>query len=227
MPRNLLERCSKFEKLAGELSVSRVSLEENRDPILKEMSDLKDFDDRVALAKKHYKQLGIGSSRTIFQMDKKMVLKVAHNDKGIAQNQAEMSPKMQRPCTNHVLVADAKGKWIIIRFTETVSKESFKKMTGLGFDSFMNALFYKFNNDSDKWSRPKNYEEIKKHPLFKCMVELTADCDLQIGDIDKPSSWGELDGRPVLRDYGLTREVWDKFYDDDSESKSTTSSKTS
>lgn len=230
----LYEKCAKFQKMADdienneELSVSKISVEENnQNPILKELSKIESFDDRVEFADKHYKELGVGSSRTIFQMDDKtMVIKIAHNDKGIVQNLAEMDPNMQRPCTNHVLIADAKGKWIIVRFTDTVSKESFKKLTGFSFDSFMNGLFYKFNNESEKWSPPKHYEEIEQSDFFQCMAGLILDCDLQIGDIDKPSSWGELDGKAVLRDYGLTRKVYKDYYKDDNSSSSSSSSTT-
>jgi hypothetical protein len=224
---DLFNRCKEFEKIAGELSVSKISKEENSDPVLKELSNLKEFKDRVKLAEKHYKKLGKGSSRTVFQMDDKCILKVAHSDKGIQQNLVEMDPKKQRACTNNVLVADAKSRWIIMPFTETVSKESFKKITGFGFTPFMNALFYKFNNESREWSPPKDYEDIQKSDLFKCVSELVLECDSQLGDYDKPSSWGQLDNKVVIRDYGLDRNTYDKMYDGKSKSSTKSKPKTS
>lgn len=218
-PKDLYRLCNEFERLA-ELSVSKVSVVENHDPILKEISSKKSFDDRVAIAEEHFEKLGEGSARTIFKINDKLVLKVAHNDKGIVQNLAEMKPQMQRPCTNHVVAADVKGKWILVRFTKNITKEEFKKRVGFKFDDFTESLFYKFNNESDNWPPPKAYDEIKKSELFKCIVDLIADCDLQIGDIDKPDSWGELDGKIILRDYGLTREVFNEYYDDGDSSSS-------
>lgn len=218
-PKDILRSCAYFKRLA-DISVSKLSIVENKYPILHEISAAKSFDDRVALGEKHFEELGVGSSRTIFRMNKKLVLKIAHNDRGIVQNQAEMKPEMQRACTNHTLAADAKGKWIIVRFTKNITKERFKELVGIAFDSFMGGLFYKFNNESRDFSEPKKYEEVERSELFQCIATLVMECDLQIGDIDKPDSWGEFDDRVVLRDFGLTREVYDEYYDEEGSSSS-------
>jgi hypothetical protein len=204
---DLFRKCLNYYKLAA-----KISIEENHNPILKELSDINEYDDRIEFAKKRWELLGHGSSRTIFRLNKKLVIKVAHNLKGEKQNKVEMNPNTQRPCTNKLIMADAEGKWIIVRFTDTVSKESFKKIIGVGFDSFTNALYYKFNNESEEWSEPKNYKEIEANGFFKCVCQLILECDMQVGDLDKPSSYGELDGKIVLRDYGLNRKLYDTEY---------------
>src|ERR1700733_13983430 len=83
---SLFDRCKRFWKTAKEL---KVSLVENNDPFLKQLSDTKDYKKRVELAEESFKKLGEGSSRTIFKMDDNNILKVAHNEKGEAQNLAE------------------------------------------------------------------------------------------------------------------------------------------
>lgn len=219
---SLYEKCLKFQKLAQDLP--KVSLKENSNPILEKLSSLKSFEDRVEFAKKHWKFLGEGSSRTAFQVNDKIIIKIAHNDKGIAQNKTEMDPKAQRSCTNPILLADAHGKWVLMKSTDSLTEKRFKEIVGFGFSPFMNALFYKFNNESNQWSQPREYNEIEKHPLFKCLSELILDTDQQIGDIDKISSWRESDGEVVLADYGLSRDVFRSYYadEDDSSSSSTT-----
>lgn len=220
---SLYQKCSKYAKLAS----PNISVEKNSNPILKELSAIKDFEDRVEFAKEHWKLLGEGSSRTAFEIDEKLIIKVAYNEKGIAQNKVEMDPKAQRPCTLPMVMADAEGKWIILVNTEPLKKEEFKQCIGFGFEQFMNALFYKFNNESDQWSPPKDYEEIEENSLFNCLSDLIFKTDQQIGDIDKISSWRKLDGKPVLADYGLSRDVFHDYYDDDSSSSSSTTPKTS
>jgi len=220
MELSLYQQCGKFQLLAES---PKVSVEKNSNPTLQELSGIKDFEDRVAFAKKHWKFLGEGSSRTAFQVNDDLIIKVAHNDKGLAQNKVEMDPKAQRSCTNPIVVADAEGKWIVLKSTEPLKEKDFKKMVGFGFESFMNALFYKFNNESDQWSPPRDYEEIEKSPLFNCLSDLIFKTDQQIGDIDKISSWRELDGKPVLADYGLSRDVFRSYYKDEGESSSSKS----
>lgn len=222
---SLYKRCLEYQKLA---EGPKVSVEKNSNPVLQELSEFDSFEDRIDFAKEHWEFLGEGSSRTAFQINDKIIIKIAHNDKGIAQNKVEMDPKAQRSCTNPIVVADAEGKSIILKNTEPLKKEQFKKHVGFGFEQFMNALFYKFNNESDKWSPPRDYDEIEKSPLFICLADLVFTTDQQIGDIDKISSWRELDGEPVLADYGLSRDVFRSYYkDEDESSSSSTPPKTS
>src|SRR5271165_3996720 len=116
----LFEMCNVFNKLS-ELTVSKVSVVENNDPVLAELSNIKDFDDRIEFAKKRWDLLGEGSARAVFDINEKLVLKVATNKKGISQNQIEMNPKMQTTCTAKVYAADANGKWILFQATKTIT----------------------------------------------------------------------------------------------------------
>lgn len=217
---SLYERCNNFKKLA---EAPKVSVVKNSNPTLQKLSDIKDFKDRIKFAKSKWKFLGEGSSRTAFEIDKKLIIKVAHNDKGLAQCLTEMDLRAQRPCTLPIVVADAEGRWIILRNTKPLKEKEFKSKVGFGFTQFMNALFYKFNNESDQWSPPRDYEEIEKCPLFICIAELVFETDQQCGDIDKISSWRNLDGEPVLADYGLSRDVFKEYYEDDDDSSSSSS----
>jgi hypothetical protein len=213
----LFEKCREFLKRATEL---KVSLVENNDPILKQLSELKDFDDRVELAKKHWKLLGEGSSRIVFQISDDLIIKIAYNNKGIAQDKVEAEFDLQKPCVANVVVADPEGKWLIMKFTETMTKQDFKKIVGFGFETFMNALFYAYNNESDEWVEPKEYDKIKEHPLFKCLGEMVVDGNCLLGDFDKTSSFGIRDGKVYLRDWGFNKAVNKDYYEDKTPSKS-------
>lgn len=203
---DLIKTADDFEDLAK----SKEVVIRNNDDILKEISSKKDFEDRVGLAEEHFDKLGEGSSRTIFQISDSLVLKVAHSGAGIAQNESEMS--MRAPCLNNVLAADTDAKWIIVRFSDTMTEEDFDDAIGFGFKPFIKAISYSFNNE-DRADKPKEMEEIKNTSLFKCLSKLVLDNQLQIGDIGKISSWGLIDGKPLLRDFGLTKEVYSDFYE--------------
>lgn len=226
MSLGLLQRCFVFEKVANKST--KISVEPNKHPVLKELSEIKDFDDRVKFAKKQgWKLLGEGSSRTAFQINDRLIIKIAHNTKGIAQNLVESKPTVQVSCVVPAVMADAKGKWIIFRATEPITKDEFKKIVGFGFDQFMNALFAKFNNeDSDKFPEPRDYKEIEKSKLFIEVAELVFNNDLLLGDISKSNSWSLYNGRPVIRDAGLDKSTYSRHYSDDSSSSSSKSIKT-
>lgn len=203
---NLLRTANKFLKLSGgDLLVK------NNNEALKEISNMFKFDSRIELANENWDELGEGSSRIIFKMSDSLILKLAKNDAGIDQNKSEMS--MRAPCLNNVLAGDLEGKWIISRFTETMSEDAFKDAVGISFKTFMAALYFHWNNEKHE-GKPNDYDDIKEHPLFKCLSGLVDSKDLQIGDCSKTSSWGMLDGKPLLRDFGLTKDVFIDHYDD-------------
>lgn len=214
-----MEHLFKLAEDFAELAGSKGRIVENNDEILKEISSLKDFDKRVELAEENFEKLGEGSSRTIFQISDSLVLKVAHKEAGIQQNSEEM--RIKSPCLNNVLAADTEGKWIIVRWTENITEDDFEDVVGISFKTFGKALYYKMNNEVHD-DKPKDYEEIIEHPLFKCLITAVVKYDLQTGDISKISSWGLLDGKVLLRDFGLTKEVFADYYEADDDNTTST-----
>lgn len=223
MVSRLYNQCDIFEKLCEK----QIHVEKSSNPTLQELSDIRDFKDRIEFAKEHFELLGEGSSRTAFQLNHDLIIKIAHNDKGLAQCLVEMKPGVQKPCVNNAVMADPKGKWVIFRSNEKLTREDFEKLVGFSFSTFMNSLFYSMNNESDKWSKPKDLDTIRENELFKCVANLVFENQLLIGDLDKISSWGLLDGKPVIRDAGLDKDTYNKFYADEDSSSSSSSVKTS
>jgi hypothetical protein len=215
--KELQDKCSSYKVLAFNSS-PKTSLIENRDPFLKRLSDLKSFDDRVEFAGEKFEKLGEGSARAVFKISDELILKVALNPKGLAQNQNESKWNLQKSCAISIIAHDPDGKWLIGDFTNDMSKDDFKHIIGYGFNEFINSLFYTFNNESDAFKKPQKYEDIKKHSLFKCLSEMIVDGSLLIGDLDKVSSFGIKDGKILLRDAGLSKSIYQKFYSDKSSS---------
>ncbi len=216
MGSDIFDLCDAFTKVAT------VSLVENdRFPLLKELSEIKDFDERVKWCEERWDLLGEGSARAVFQYSDKAVLKVALNDKGLSQNENEASPKMQTPCTSRILAADGAMKWLLFENNKTITEKQFASITGMKFSEYCDALWQVFDNNSD-YKNLKHSDEIRSNPFFKCVCKLVMENDLLLGDLTsgKISSYGEVDGRVVIRDFGLTREEWAKQYDDGSSSSS-------
>jgi hypothetical protein len=202
---SILKQSQAFKKLA-----LKVSLTKNTDSFLSKLNEIKDFDDRIKFANEHLEKVGEGSSRVVFKFKDK-ILKLSKNKKGLAQNIQESLPNMRRDCVNKVLASDIDGKWIVVNFAEKITRKEFEKLTGMKFDDFSESLFYKFNNETAT-KKPSKYEEICQNELFDCVVNLVKDNDLQIGDINRISSWSKVNNKAVLTDYGLSRDIYEKFY---------------
>lgn len=56
---------------------------------LKELSNIEHYSHRINWAKQKYKYISSGSSRKVFHYSDTLVIKIAYNGKGIAQNMAE------------------------------------------------------------------------------------------------------------------------------------------
>jgi len=211
--KELFNKCASF---ADSVNVSKISIIKGTDPFLQELSLIKKPEKRVEFAKKSFKLIGEGSARAAFLIPVGRVLKVAKNEKGMAQNCLEAKPEMQRDCTNRIIMADPEGKWIIVKRAKKISEEKFEELTGFSFDDFTDSLFYKFNNESDS-DKPDNYSDIIKSDLFRSIAQMMVelDNDLQLGDLYRISSWGESEGKPVIVDYGLDRDIYQEYYEDD------------
>ena len=96
-----------FSKSVKPYSVSPIRKYDNQNSILNEMAypstfDMKEFKairtfvDRVNYCNSILKYLGRGSSRMVYEIDDEKVLKLAYNNKGIAQNRAEADWMLER-----------------------------------------------------------------------------------------------------------------------------------
>lgn len=190
----------------------KVSLTKTTDSFLSKLNGIKDFDKRIEFAEKHLKRIGEGSSRMVFEFKSGLILKIAKNKKGLVQNIQESLPSMRRSCVNKVLASDIDGKWVIVKFVEKITKEQFEKFTDMNFKNFGSTLYYVFNNEQDL-KKSDEYKDIKNNSFFNDIVDLVKDNDLQVGDLIKIDSYGLIDkNKIVLTDYGLSRDIYEKFY---------------
>lgn len=185
----------------------------NLNEILKHLSSLETFKDRIDYAEKHLEHLSSGSSRLIYKVGDQ-VLKLAKNERGVAQNKVEANPKMKSKYINPTIKADKNGIWKLSPYLEKITEKEFEKMTGFNFKEFGKALEHKIDDEE----KPEHYEEISKSEIFKEFIRLTEDFDLLIGDMIRISSFGKKDDHVILLDAGLDNSVWEKFYNENEKS---------
>lgn len=197
------------------LATNGESEAKNLKSILKSLEELDTYNARKEYADKHLKHLSSGSSRIVYLTDQDTVIKLAKNDKGLAQNKAEANVKMKSKFINKVLKHGPEYMWIEVAHLKKMTVKNFKKMTGLEFEDFGDALSYGLrqvseNKDKDK---PDNYDQVAKTEIYKELERLGKRFKLMPGDLSRISSWGVKDNNPVLLDAGLTKDVYSKYYD--------------
>jgi hypothetical protein len=151
-----------------------------------------------------------GSGRATFLIDSSKVLKLAVNNKGVAQN--ELEEKISNdPDVNSIVTRVFKSapdhSWIVSQVVrELNSDREFEKETGGSLKDVMNYL--NVLNDHPHLRKDPNT------PAFILSLEkLIKKYKMQIPDIDMPGHWGKTpDGRIVLLDYGFNEEVFKKHY---------------
>lgn len=212
----LLKIASYFEALATKEELPADS--KDLKTILKNLEGLDNYNSRKEYAEKNLKHLSSGSSRIVYSTTKDTIIKLAKNDKGVAQNKAECNPKMKSKFINKVISHAKDYSWMQTHYLEKITVKQFEKMTGLNFEEFGSAIGYGLKNVSGNKDRekPENFDEIEKSEIYREMKRIGTRFKLMPGDLRRISSWGAKDGKPVLIDAGLTKEVYADFYEDDS-----------
>ncbi len=136
-----------------------------------------------------YRLMGFGSCRRVYNLNNGYVVKVARDIRGIEQNKNEY--QIHSNCLSgffaEIAYISEDFKLLVMARAKRIKKMrtvySFYKVKGM--DSLL-----KVNN----------------------LVQDLKNNDLGTGDLRRASSWGLIDGEPVIIDYGLTHSLFKKYY---------------
>jgi hypothetical protein len=186
--------------------------------ILENIAKLETYTARKDYAENNLKHLSSGSSRIVYLTPSKTIIKMAKNDKGIAQNKAEANPEMTSRFLNEVISYAPNYSWMQTHYLDKISKHDFEEMTGLKFDDFGESIRYGLKNVSGNTDleKPPNFEKVEKSDIYKELKKVGEKFKLMPGDLARISSWGTKDGCPILIDAGLTADVFADYYEDSS-----------
>jgi len=144
-----------------------------------------DFDNiNMNIKNKTYRLIGVGSGRLVYDMGNEYVVKAAKNKRGIVQNKEEH------------------------QIASMVHNNIFAKViaTSEDFNYLIMEKAEKINNISEVW----NYYSVKNNrELFELeqFSQLTTKYNLLYHDLFRCNSWGLIKGKPVIIDFGFTKEV--------------------
>ena len=192
---------------------------------LEELSAIQSFRGRFNYCTQHLgKHIGKGSSRATFQIDDEKVLKLAWNNKGLAQNIEEVQT-YNASIFPKVYDYDENGKWIISEFVLPAKSEDFKHCFGMSFQQFASFILacanYRFGKrywgtmSEDEWlsylESNKNLSEFDEYIGDHGSQSFTP-----AGDMTRLCNYGLTQRNDeaciVLLDSGLSEEVWNTYY---------------
>ena len=99
----LLRCASRFYRMA----VSKEELPKDSDDlrtVLDNLEKLETFRSRKKYAERNLKHFSSGSSRIVYLTDDGTIVKLAKNEKGLAQNKVESNPKMKSKFLNTAII---------------------------------------------------------------------------------------------------------------------------
>lgn len=190
---------------------------------------LQSFSKRIAYCNQHLQRISSGSSRIAYKIDEVMVLKLAKNRKGIAQNGVEKDRFIQQSYGDiaaKVFAVDENDLWLEMELAKKLTPNRFKSLVGTSPENVWRYLAgYHYEHKGKKreleyWKNKIPTDELKKleeeDSFGNRMVSLMLDMDFPIGDFGRISTYGEVlrNGTPsvILIDFGLNKSVLSDFY---------------
>lgn len=185
---------------------------------------LKSFSKRVAYCNQNLQRISSGSGRIAYKIDEEKVLKLAKNDKGVAQNSVERDWYVQDSYSDivaKVFEVDENDLWIEMELAKKIGPNRFKSLVGASVDDvgmYLNELDNRDHGKEPPWRRvtPEVKEQLDNNEWVQRVYTLCREVDLSPGDFGRVSSFGEVtrDGKPavVIIDMGLTNAVYKQHY---------------
>lgn len=144
--------------------------------------------------KAKYEFLGEGASRVVYGIDENFVVKISKNKTGKYQCKTEnyiYSTLSEKNKKYFCPIVWYKSGMIVMR-------------RAISFSEILNR----------KHGSIFEYSNIKKDSeFFKNVRKISKHYDLLYPDVKTISSWGILDDKPVLIDYGCTNKLYDYYFD--------------
>lgn len=169
---------------------------------------------------------GRGSSRVVFQLSDDKVLKLALNQKGIAQNEAECDWGVQSYDVVPEIFKESDTDnyyFLVSEYVLPATEEDFEQIFDFDFTTFCQCLvaFWKCYNPQGRcYISPMDNQSLEvllnDSDDLNSFYNYMADYRVPIGDVIRIQNYGMTNrsGQPqiVLLDSGLNDDVWNKHY---------------
>lgn len=161
------------------------------------------FNDRKKYADQNFTLIGKGSGRFVYDINNEYVLKLAKNTKGVAQNKTEIhlsNNEINNEIISKTLEYDENGLYVIQEKATKITDNIFKEITNIQLQGF---LYYIRHNMIWDGNNPEFFNKVNS---------LIKKYNLDRFDIANEESWGIINGKVVIVDYGLDMITARKLY---------------
>jgi hypothetical protein len=185
---------------------------------------LSKFAERVRYCDQHLKKISSGSARIVYLVDDKMVLKLAKNQKGIAQCETEIQwggDSYFDEILARTIEYHPDGLWVEMELARKVKKSDFSVLEdGINFDEFGKYLKnFELENNGRKpfYNMTDAHKEILNENQFtQTICEFMLNTDSPAGDLMRLNSYGIVNRNGediiVIIDFGLTNDIYNEYY---------------
>lgn len=137
----------------------------------------------------NYRYIGSGSGRKVFDLENGYVVKIAKNQAGIAQNRTEYQISFHDNSGLFAEVIQVSNDFIFLIMEKAKKIDNFSYI----------CKYFNIKNNRELANLSELQNIHKKYNLLW-------------SDLFRKSSWGILDGKPVIIDYGYTKAVAQRYY---------------
>jgi hypothetical protein len=191
---------------------------------MEHFKSLRKYAERVRYCDEHLKKISSGSARIVYMIDNEKVLKLAKNEKGVAQCEVEIqwgNDYYFGGILAKTLDSHPDGLWVEMELARKVKKNDFKTLADFNFDDL--DTYLRNTEQEMKGKKPifgidQNVKEVMQENEFVIqLVDLMNAMGAPAGDMTRLNSYGivKRDGHDtiVLIDFGLTNDVYSDYYD--------------
>lgn len=198
---------------------------------LQTLSSIKSFAGKLKYCKQMLgPSFGSGSSRIIFEIDDNKVLKLAKNQKGLAQNEFEEDTSRNSSAVVEVFDCADDYSWLVEENCVPAKEKDFEQIIGIPFETYCDLVRWNYNSYTYPFRHLPLYtmsaQEAQKlteqlyeqdeYNFVHQVMDLMGNYQLPCGDLTRISTYGMVnrDGTPeiIVLDSGLSEEILDTYY---------------
>ena len=123
---------------------------------VEDFKKLNSFNKRIQYCEEKLIRISSGSSRIVYKIDESKVLKLAKNQKGIAQNEAEIdfsNDYMWDGITAEIFNHDENSLWVEMELARKVTPTIWMNIVGIPLNDMMDCVRYMENQKTGPYSK--------------------------------------------------------------------------